>query len=290
MVIKIRVAVKLFFVWIFERFPGLISDYNHSRLLYLIMFGRFPNLKNPKTFNEHICSLKIQDSRLAYSQYTDKYEVKKYVASVIGEEYLNEVYGLYKCFEEIDLEKLPEQFVFKCTHGSSYNILVRDKSRFDEQLARKKLTKWLKENFYLKDREKNYKDIQPRIICERFLESKQSYLEEFKLFCFYGIVRFIQQNTEIDGQRHSNLYSRQWKALEVQYGYLPSPQAIVPDNALELVEIAEKLSATFVFVRVDLYSIDNNIIFSELTFHSGGGLVPFKPKKYDFVFGSYFNK
>ena len=60
----------------------------------------------------------------------------------------------------------------------------------------------------------------------------------------------------------------------------------MPDNKNELIIVAEKLAKPFKFVRVDLYDVDERIIFSELTFHSGGGLIPFEPKEYDLKFGN----
>ena len=39
-----------------------------------------------------------------------------------------------------------------------------------------------------------------------------------------------------------------------------------PDNLEELLTVSEKLANDFIFVRVDLYSIENKIYFGELTF------------------------
>ena len=138
--------------------------------------------------NEYICSTKISDEKLKYAKYTDKYEVRKYVSQTIGEVYLNKVIGIYNSFEEIDFSKYPKKFAMKATHGSSYNIIVSDINSFNKKEAKQKFDSWLRENFYLKDREKNYKNIKPRIMCDEFLEPKNGKLEEFKLFCFLVII------------------------------------------------------------------------------------------------------
>lgn len=282
---KFKILAKVLCMRFFERFPMRISDEKHAKLLFWIMFGYVPDLKHPKTMNEYICATKISDEKLDYWKYTDKYEVRKYVAETVGEQYLNQVVGIFDSFDSIDFDKLPDAFAMKATHGSSYNVIVPDKSKLDVAAAKKKFDQWLKENFYYKDREKNYKNIPPRIMCDAFLSPKDGQLEEYKLFCFRGKVGFIQHNKQIGGKRYDNIFDPNWQLMPVKYGYDGFPDDAAPENAAELVSLAEKLAAPFSFVRVDLYNVDGRIVFSELTFHSGGGLIPFQPKEYDREFG-----
>lgn len=283
--LKFRILLKVLVIRFFECFPSLISDEKHSKLLFWIIFGYIPDFNHPKTMNEYICATKIDDSKLVYDKYTDKYMVRDYVSRVIGEQYLNKVLGIYSSFDEIDFDLLPKSFVLKATHGSSYNIIVKDVNQFDKRAAKKRFDKWLSENFYFKDREKNYKNIKPRIMCDVYLEPADEELEEYKIFCFRGKVGFIQHNKMLNGERHSNIFDAGWNLLPVQYGYSGFTNDCKPENGDELITLSEKLSQPFEFVRVDLYNVDNKIIFSELTFHSGGGLIPFKPKDYDREFG-----
>ena len=282
---KYRILLKVVCIKFFMWFPQLISDEKHAKLLFWIMFGYIPDLKDPKTMNEYICATKISDEKLDYWRYTDKYEVRKYVAETVGEQYLNKVVGVFDSFDSIDFDQLPNAFAMKATHGSSYNVVVADKSKLDIPAARKKFNRWLKENFYYKDREKNYKLIQPRIMCDAFLSPKDGQLEEYKLFCFRGKVGFIQHNKQINGRRYDNIFAPNWQLVPVKYGYNGFQGDQAPDNADELIAVAEKLAAPFHFVRVDLYHVDGRIVFSELTFHSGGGLIPFQPKEYDREYG-----
>lgn len=282
---KQKILIKVLLMRFFEAFPQLISDKAHAKLLFRVMFGYTPDLRNPQTMNEYICATKISDAKIAYWKYTDKYEVRSYVRDVIGDQYLNEVIGVYDSFDAIDFDRLPDAFAMKATHGSSYNIIVPDKSRLDKAAAKKKFDRWLKENFYYKDREKNYRDIKPRIMCDAFLRPADGQLEEYKLFCFRGKVGFIQHNKQIAGRRYDNIFDAEWNILPVKYGYDGFPGDSKPQNGDELVAIAEKLAEPFELVRVDLYNVDGRIVFSELTFHSGGGLIPFEPKEYDREFG-----
>lgn len=282
---KFKILIKVLLTKFFIAFPQLISDEAHSKLLFRVMFGYTPDLEYPKTMNEYICSTKVSDAKLGYAIYTDKYEVRDYVRKTVGNKYLNKVIGIYDSFDEIDFDQLPDAFAMKATHGSSYNIIVSDKSKLDRTEAKKKFDRWLGENFYYKDREKNYKNIKPRIMCDAFLQPSDGQLEEYKLFCFKGKVGFIQHNKQISGKRYDNIFDAQWNILPVKYGYGSFTGDKKPQNGNELIVVAEKLAEPFELVRVDLYNVDGRIVFSELTFHSGGGLIPFEPREYDRKFG-----
>lgn len=282
---KTRILARVIVTKFFWKFPSLISDKSHAKLLFWIRFGYRFDFDHPKTMNEYIAVSKISDSKIGYWKYTDKYEVRKYVQNTVGDKYLNDVVGIYDSFDAIDFNKLPDAFAMKATHGSSYNIIVSDKSKLDRCSAKKKFDRWLKENFYYKDREKNYKNIKPRIMCDAFLRPLDGQLEEYKLFCFKGKVGFIQHNKQICGKRYDNIFDAQWNILPVKYGYSGFAGDTKPENSDELISVAEKLAAPFELVRVDLYNVDGRIVFSELTFHSGGGLIPFEPKQYDRKFG-----
>ena len=119
---KVRVLMKLIIYKLFSK-SRIISDESYNKLLFFIMFGRIPDFDNPKTFNEFICARKVRLDEYWLSKYTDKYEVREYVAQCIGEKYLNEIYGVYRCFDEIPFNMLPNQFVLRGTHGSGYNVI-----------------------------------------------------------------------------------------------------------------------------------------------------------------------
>lgn len=285
---KCKMLAKTIIIRFFGRFPNIISDESYSKLLYFIVFGRRIDLKHPQTFNEHIVVKKLENKKFGYSDYTDKYAVREYVKSTVGEHYLNLVYGVYDSFDDIDFDMLPDRFALKATHASGFNIIVRDKAKLDRRVAKEKFDRWLKTNFYYKDREKNYFRIKPRILCDKYIEFGEV-LVEYKLYCFNGRVKFICQNVEKDGRRYTNVLDANYQPIPVKLGYEPMPYPIT-DKKVELVRVAEKLSQPFDFVRVDLYENQGRILFSELTFHSGGGLVPFIPEKYDMEFGKFFEE
>jgi hypothetical protein len=285
MIWKIKVAVRTLFSKLFGKRTSLINDDLFNKILYFITYGEKPDFNNPRTFNEYICSIKHNDSEIDKWIYTDKFEVRNYVKKTIGDTYLNSIFGVYDSFSDIDFSLLPNKFALKATHGSSYNIIVENKENLNIRKAHKQFDKWLSKNYYYEGREKNYYMIKPRIICDAYLSSKSGTLDEVKLFCFNGKVGFIQYNREINRVRYANIFDSKWNKLDVRYGYSPYKEDKKIDNKEEITRIAEKLAEPFKFVRVDLYNVDGKVIFSELTFHPGGGLNPFHPNKYDFMFG-----
>ena len=286
---KLRAILKKAFIFLLggcEKF----SDENFSKVLYWIEFMKVSNILQPISFNEHISRLKTLKETETLSTYTDKYAVREYVARVSGSEYLNEILGVYDSFDEIDFSSLPDRFALKCTHSSGFNVIVKDKNQVKLQDIKKKFDKWLKTNYYHVNRERNYRYIKPRILCDAYLESENGHLDEYKLFCFNGKVRLIQHNKETSKERYANLYDENWRLLDVEYGYPRHQGSELPNNKNEMVKVAEELSAIFCFVRVDLYNLSGKIYFSELTFHPSGGHIRFNPQDFDKVLGMYFTE
>ena len=288
---KIRIALKLLVYRLLRKKTRLIGDEAYNKLLFWITFGRKADFDKPTTFNEYVCARKVRRDEEYLSVYTDKYGVREYVKDTVGEAYLNEVYGVYASYDEIDFDALPEQFALKCTHGSGMNVIVTDKAKLDHAAARAKMAKWLKTNFYYFAREKNYFHIPPRIMCDAYLFAKDGGgLPEMKVFCFGGKAKFISFNLFQGDKPYTNYYDARWNRLDLRVGYENFPEDVLPANRDEVLRVAEALAAPFDFVRVDLYNIDGRIVFSELTFHSGGGFTPFTPASYDREFAKYFEE
>ena len=238
--------------------------------------GKPLDLKNPKTFNEKLQWLKLHDRRPEYTTIVDKYAGKKFAADIIGEEYIIPTLGVWDRFDDIDFNSLPNKFVLKCTHDSGSFIICKDKSSFDIESAKKKIESALKRNFYYYGREWPYKNIKPRIIIEELIESSpETGLPDYKFFCFNGeadsvmvcIDRHIKAVKFFFFDKNLSLlrYNEEGKNAPEEFT-LPLPKTIHT-----MFEIAEKLSKNIPCVRVDLYSIEDKIYFSEMTFYSDSG-------------------
>lgn len=246
-------------------------------------FGRPLNLKNPETFNEKLIWLMLYYRTPLVTRLADKYEVRGYVAERVGPGILNELYGVWDRVADIHFETLPDAFVLKVTWGSEMNILCRDKSQLDIDKTRRQLTLWTQRNHYWSHREWSYKNIPPRIIGERFLiDSHLGTPPDYKFFCFGGEPRFVQVDTGRFTAHARDLFDLEWRHLPFAFIYPPSGRAIPrPSNLHEMVTCARALSAGFPFVRVDLYSIDGQTVFGEMTWYPEAARGWFIPDAYD---------
>jgi hypothetical protein len=261
------------------------------KIAYEAKMGTPLDLKNPLTFNEKIQWYKVYYKNPVLNTVTNKYLVRDFVKEKIGEEYLNELLGVFNHPDEIDFDALPNQFALKVAHGSGYNIIVPDKSKLDVSAAKKKLRKWQKTNFYKKHMEWAYKDSKPYIIAEKFLEeSGQQVINDYKFFCFDGEIKFIQVDLERKIHDYRCFYDTDWNKQEfcnienpIYPGDVPRPE-----NLDEMIQIARKLSEGLPFVRVDLYSIKGKTYFGEMTFYPANGTKLLAPAKWNRIVGDYF--
>ena len=130
-----------------------MPDEKYVKKAYRLAFGKELDLDNPVTFNEKLQWLKLYNRKPEYTAMVDKYEAKKFVADLIGEEYIIPTLGVWDKFEDIEFDKLPDKFVLKCTHDSGGLVICRDKSRLDMAVARKKINKSLRRDYYMANRE-----------------------------------------------------------------------------------------------------------------------------------------
>lgn len=278
---KIRAFVK-------QTFYSLLPEKKHLDIKFLKVFGRHIDWENPKSFNEKLQWLKVYNKNPQHTMLVDKYEVREYIKKIIGEEYLIPVIAVYDKVSDIDFDALPDSFVLKCTHGSACNIICSDKSKLDVKAAKKKLKKWMKINYYYLSREWPYKNVKPRIVCEKFMKDDTTNdLKDYKFFCFEGKVHF----SFVASDRHTdevkfNFFDSEWNDLPVENDHPRVENKIKkPVNYEKMIELAEQLSKDELFLRVDFYEINGRIYFGELTYYHGGGFLAFKPEEYDYKFG-----
>jgi len=267
-----------------------LSDIEWIRIKYHEWFNTPLNLKNPKTYNEKINVYKLFYRDKSLWKYADKYVVREYIEQRIGSKYLIPLVGVYESADDIRFDKLPDQFVIKATHGSGWNIICQDKNTLDWEKCKKQLAGWLDLNFYDRFREWAYKDIQPRLIIEQYLsDSTGNTPNDYKIFCFDGKPKLIQVDYNRLADHKRNYYDTAWRQKPIIKEYPPNDvKEEKPANLDEMLDLAGKLSSDFPHVRVDFFTVPE-IYFGEMTFYSGGGSVPYKPKEWDIRIGHYFS-
>ncbi len=257
---------------------------------YFYHFHRFANLKNPQLFNEKLQWLKLHDRNPLYTTLVDKYAVKKWVADKIGEQYVIPTLGVWEKAEDIDFEKLPNQFVLKVNHDSGGLVICKDKSKLDRQTATAKLSRALKNNGYWYGREWPYKNVVPRIIAEKFMSDGQhTDLTDYKFFCFNGVPLYCQVISDRRTSEKVDFFNMDWQhqpftGLMKRFPHADSAP-VCPVNFSLMKQICQQLSANIPFVRVDLYEINGKVYFGEMTFYPAGGFGEFTPKEWNYVFG-----
>lgn len=266
------------------------SDEKFLRKKYRIVTGEELDLDNPRTFNEKLQWQKIYDRKPLYTTLVDKYAVKEWVKGKIGNEYVIETYGVWENFDDIDFSKLPEKFVLKTTHDSGGVIICKDKSTFDRRAARRFINNSMKLNYYYAGREWPYKDVPHRIIAEKYLVDESGVeLKDYKFFCFNGVPKLIQVDFGRFTVHKRNLYTPAWEYVDAQIKFPKDPTTQIPRPVRldRMLEIASILSEGIPQVRVDLYSIGNDIFFGEMTMTHGGGMEKFTPKSLEFQMGEW---
>ena len=269
-----------------------MSDKVFLNLTFFVHFGRFINWGKPITFNEKLQWLKIYDRNPEYVKMVDKCDVKKYVAEIIGEEFVIPTIGVWEKVDEIPFESLPNQYVLKCTHDSGSVCVCKDSSEFDIIYAKKKLVKGLRRNLFYWGREWPYKNVKPRIVAETYMKGENDDLMDYKLMCFNGKVKcsFVCSERFTSDDLKVTFFDRDWNLMPFTRQHPFSERPIQqPASYLKMVEMAEKLSHGIPFVRIDFYEIYGHPFFGEMTFFPGNGFEKFEPEEWDYKLGEWLN-
>ncbi len=250
--------------------------------------GYTMDLKNPKTLAEKVNWYKLHYHNDLMPICADKDRVAEYVKSKGLEHILVKRYGVYDRLEDIDLSTLPDQFVAKATGDSGGVVVCRDKSTFFKT-AKEKIK--IDSDYSDRNKEWPYHYIKNRIIVEDLIQTEDGDCpKDYKFFCFYGEPKFLFVGVERQTCLKMNYYDLEWNRIPVRRLY-PNTKRVIekPKKLDEMLEICRILSKDFPHVRVDLYYENNQIYFGELTFFPSSGFEPFKPRKYDRIFGEYFD-
>ncbi len=267
----------------------LLNDKLYLQLRYFFYVGERLNLKNPQSFTEKIQWLKLYNRKSEYTKMVDKYAAKDYIASIIGYQYVIPTIGIWNHPGEIDWNQLPNQFVLKTTHGGGSGgvVICKDKTTFDRQDAINRLMKSMKADIYQSYAEWPYKNVEKRIIAEKYVEPEEGYdeLSDYKFYCFNGKPLYCQVIRDRHTCETIDFYDMQWQHQEF-VGLNPnlkngSKIVSKPLKLSTMIEICEKLSNNIPFVRIDLYSIKDKVLFGETTFYPASGFGRFEPKKWN---------
>lgn len=270
----------------------------------------------PTTYNEKIWWKSAYDRRNILTTFADKIKVRDYVAEKIGAKYLTNAIAVAYDPSKIKWAELPREFVIKVNHGSGGVVIVWDGAPHDSRLpADSKNENWTRHQIKPENLDFNslsnlithflklkycwfpgcnripewaYLNVKPGLIIEELLLDEIGQIpKDIKFWMFHGECKFISvtvtesptQGTELS----RDLFTKEWEWINVRKDGLPNSKVQIgkPANYEEMLEIAEKLSIGIDFVRVDLYSIRDRVIFGEMTNYPAAGTNSFDPPEYE---------
>ena len=276
---------------IIYQYPKIIkSDKIFLSLRYYLVFGKWMNWNKPLSYSEKLQWLKVNNRNPLYTTLVDKHAVKEWVANKIGNEHIIPTIGIWDNVEDINFDKLPNQFVLKCTHDSGGLCICRDKSKLDILKIKENLSMAMNRNYYYFGREWPYKNVKPQIIAEKYMIDESGIeLKDYKFFCFNGNPLYLFIATDrgkMNEEVKFDFYDINFNHLDLKNGH-PNSKNIIkkPKGFNKMLELAKILSADMPHVRIDFYDIDGNIYFGEYTFYHHSGFMPFEPEEWDYKFG-----
>ena len=274
-------------------FINKISNYQLERRRFYKKLGYPLNLQNPKSFNEKIIWKKIHDRNPLLPVTADKHQVRSYVKEVLGEKRAEEIlipllYVTDKP-ETIPFEKFPSAFIVKANHASGRNIIVENGNYNQEEII-KICKRWLKTPYGLEKLEWMYQPIKRKIIIEKLLhENKVNTPKDIKFHMFHGKCKLVNVTFNRMNNPSISVFDEKWDFLSVKGPhYSQGPKIKKPKHYEMMLEVAEKLSKPFDYVRVDLYNVSGKIYFGELTHYVASGTGKFEPGSFDFELGKYW--
>ena len=160
-------------------------------------------------------------------------------------------------------------------------------------MAKKKINKALKHNYYYTGREWPYKNVKPRIIIEEYMQDeKLKELRDYKFFCFNGKVNLFKVDFDRFLEHRANYYDKNLKLLKFGEEVCPpdfEKKIEIPKDIMKMIELAEKLSNEKKFVRIDFYYTNKKIYFGEMTFYPASGFGKFTSEDWNYKLGKWIN-
>ena len=251
--------------------------------------GTLRDLLVPRSFSAKLFYRKLCARSKHHIIWADKLAVRNYVSEKIGGAVLSEM-----IWEGVELtreawESFPERFVLKANHASGTNLFVGDKARFRFEDAADVTRGWFGYDHSIGNGEWQYRWIEPKLFVEGYLGGVGAPPPvDYKFFCFHGRAEFVQVDFDRFTNHTRTLFDRRFQPLPFGLLYERYEKPVEPPACFSLMlDLAERLSSSEPFVRVDMYDVGGRPVFGELTLHPGSGGEPFRPHEWDHWCGKF---
>jgi hypothetical protein len=266
----------------FSHLAALLSPVAWS-LVYRRRLRQWPNLIRPRTFNEHIGAAMLLERHPDWVHLSDKLEVKKVVAERLGSEWVTPTLWTGRSLPPRAERSWPMPYVLKANNGSSRNLFVKSSVDQEWDAIEAKCALWMRRPYSPAKGEWQYLRIPPRLLVEPMLIGPGGReLDNYRLWCFDGVVQYVQLSTLRDGAWHTAFFYPDWKRAPFAYVWPIDPLSRSPPPCLgAMLDGAAKLAAGLPFARIDLYDVEGRPRFGEVTLTPSAGLGKFFPPEAD---------
>lgn len=269
------------------RLPGSLS----RRMIFLLVYHRLPRVRNPITFHEKINWRILKDRREILAWTCDKLAMKDYVSEAQGAKArgvrIPRTLWVGTDVRELANVKLPERWVLKPNHRSGAQIFFGHGQ--PEIATLERITQsWLRPFEESRLHEWAYSQARPLLLAEELIGAPGSPPPDYKFYVFGGEVGAVCLHRDRHTDHNFHLYRPDWTPVELDTAQYKrgSVQAAPPANFEEMIAIASELGRPFDFMRVDLYSVDGDVFFGELTPYPASGIDRWVPDSFDDELGA----
>ncbi|MFZ2522907.1 MAG: ATP-grasp fold amidoligase family protein [Minisyncoccia bacterium] len=277
-------------------FSEILTGYRIEKKRFFESTGYEPNFDNPKTFSEHLVWKKIHDRRKVLTIVSDKYRVREHVKEVLGEDEANKVLVplLYSGSDPdmIPFDSFSGEYIVKANHNSGPNFIVGKNAPLDRDKIVSSLKEQLARPYGTLKHEWAYGQIKKRlVVVEKLLRDETGNLpRDYKFHMVNGQCVFIQIDFDRFIDHSRTLYDKGWNYIKGTLKFKQGPESPRPKNFEYMLSLAERLSKTFDYIRIDLYNVDGNIYLGEMTNYPGSGIEKFTPISLDLEMGKYWEE
>jgi len=245
-----------------------LSDETYTHLRYILHFERLPRYRNPRSFYDRLNALKLYEKDPLRARIADKLAAREFVRERFGDKYLTRLHRTWPSADHVSFEGLPRQFVLKANHGSGMVKVVTDRDAENVDAVRRLCERWLRTDYSALEKEWVYRDIPRRVFAEEYLTDGTTFVPlDYRFLVLFGRCAVIQVDRDRFSDHHTRaVFDRDFNELPYSFGHPRAEGLAKPPNLGEMVAVAETLGREFSsFIRVDLYSVNGRIYFSELT-------------------------
>lgn len=234
------------------------------------------NLENPQNLIDRINWCKIYDKDERKPIWADKISAHLELSlSSLKDIVISPAY-IFRTnkFTKESFDTIPNgKWFFRCNHGSGWNMRFEKKKGNDPTYLISKLNEWLSLNYaYIGGYEWQYENINRGIIVQPDLGQ----LLDWQFWCENGEIKYIQLSRKLGKNLEEFICftDSSCENTDMYLGIKPMRFKLLSkekETYKKMKPIVEQLASDYKFVRVDLYSINDKVKFSELTFSPCSG-------------------